>query len=163
MTSEVFNLREYRKTLGWFATGVTVITTLADGETHGITANAFVAVSFDPQLGLVPLDNRSKIHCILSNASLYGLSVLGEDQRLLSEHFAGRAADAAQIGFVNRAGTPLVSGAVAFFVVRVVDVHLAGDHTLYIRTVEHFESRDDKPLLFYSGSYRHIRAEIASI
>jgi len=51
---------------------------------------------------------------------------------------------------------PLVDGAVAYFVARMVDVHLTGDHTLYIGTVEHFESRDNEPLLFYAGRYRQI-------
>ena len=159
MTRQDFNLREFRNTLGRFATGVTVVTALADGEPHGMTANAFVAVSLDPPLVLVSLDNRSKINRILSRASLYGVSVLAEDQRLLSDHFAGRAAAGAQIRFVDRAGTPLVDGAVAYFVVRVVDVHLAGDHTLYVGAVEHFECRDDKPLVFYAGRYQQLRVE----
>jgi flavin reductase (DIM6/NTAB) family NADH-FMN oxidoreductase RutF len=156
MTSQVFNLREFRNTLGRFATGVTVVTALADGETHGMTANAFVAVSLDPPLVLVSLDNQSKIHRIISSASLYGVSVLAEHQRPLSDHFAGRTAEGAQVSFVERAGIPLVDGAVAYFVVRIANAHLAGDHTLYIGTVEYFESRDDKPLLFYAGGYKQL-------
>jgi flavin reductase (DIM6/NTAB) family NADH-FMN oxidoreductase RutF len=153
MSSHVFNLREFRDALGRFASGVTVVTALDNGKTHGMTANAFVSVSLDPPLVLVSLDNRSQIHRILSSANRYGVSVLAEDQRMLSEHFAGRGEEGAHIGFVKRAGTPLLDGAVAYFVVRVVDVHSAGDHTLYIGTVEYFESRDDKPLLFYAGGY----------
>jgi flavin reductase (DIM6/NTAB) family NADH-FMN oxidoreductase RutF len=159
MTSQVFNLREFRDALGRFATGVTVVTALENGETHGMTANAFVSVSLDPPLVLVSLDNRSKIHRILSDASRYGVSVLAEDQRVLSDHFARRTDGGTHVRFVDRAGTPLLEGAVAYFVVRVVDVHLAGDHTLYIGTVEHFESRDDKPLLYYAGGYKQLRAE----
>jgi len=41
----------------------------------------------------------------------------------------------------------------------VIDVHLAGDHTLYIRTVKHFEARDDKLLLFYAGGYQQLRQD----
>ena len=61
--------------------------------------------------------------------------------------------------FFDRAGVPLIEGALAHFVVRVIDAHPAGDHTLYIGRVEHFEWNDDKPLLFYAGRYRHLRAE----
>jgi hypothetical protein len=35
----------------------------------------------------------------------------------------------------------------------VVDVDPAGDHTLYIGEVEHFECRDGRPLLFHAGKY----------
>jgi flavin reductase (DIM6/NTAB) family NADH-FMN oxidoreductase RutF len=159
MTSQVFNLREFRDALGQFASGVTVVTAVENGKIHGMTANAFVSVSLDPPLVLVSLDNRSKIHRILSGARRYGVSVLAEDQRVLSDHFAGRTTEGVHVRFVSRVGTPPVEGAVAYFVVRVVDAHLAGDHTLYIGTVEHFESRDDKPLLFYAGRYQQLLSE----
>jgi flavin reductase (DIM6/NTAB) family NADH-FMN oxidoreductase RutF len=159
MTSQVFNLCEFRDALGRFASGVTAVTALENGKTHGMTANAFMSVSLDPPLVLVSLDNRSQIHRILSGASRYGVSVLAEDQRVLSEYFAGRTTEGVNVRFVSRVGTPLLDGAVAHFVVGVMDVHLAGDHTLYIGTVEHFESRDDKPFLFYAGRYQQLRAE----
>jgi len=156
MTGQTFNLREYRNTLGRFATGVTVVTALEDGKTHGMTANAFVSVSLDPSLVLVSLDNRSHMHRILPVAGRYGISVLAEDQRALSDHFAGRTTEDAHARFVSRAGAALLDGAVAYFVVRVRDVHSAGDHTLYIGAVEYFEHRDDKPLLFYAGKYEQL-------
>jgi flavin reductase (DIM6/NTAB) family NADH-FMN oxidoreductase RutF len=156
MTAPTFNARELRNTLCRFATGVTIVTALADGETHGMTANAFVSVSLDPALVLVTLNNQSKLHRILSNANLYGVSVLAEDQQELRDHFAGRMTTGTQVSFVNRAGMALVEGAVAYFVVRVVDVHLAGDHTLHIGTVEHLECHDDRPLLFYAGLYQQL-------
>jgi flavin reductase (DIM6/NTAB) family NADH-FMN oxidoreductase RutF len=56
-------------------------------------------------------------------------------------------------------GVPLIEGALAHFVVRVVDAHPAGDHTLYIGHVEHFQWRDDKPLLFYGGTYHKLHRE----
>jgi hypothetical protein len=90
----------------------------------------------------------------VSSAMRYGVSVLAEDQRALSDHFAGRATEDVRIHFVSRAGAALLNGAIVYFVVRVEDIHPAGDHTLYVGSVEYFESRDDKPLLFYAGSYQ---------
>jgi flavin reductase (DIM6/NTAB) family NADH-FMN oxidoreductase RutF len=159
MTNQVFNSREFRNTLGRFATGVTVVTALEQGKTHGMTANAFVSVSLDPPLVLISLDNRCHMHRILPAAGRYGISVLAEDQRALSDHFAGRTMEDVQVRFVDRAGAALLDGAVAHFVVRVRDVHSAGDHTLYIGTVEYFEYRDDKPLLFYAGKYEQLLIE----
>jgi flavin reductase (DIM6/NTAB) family NADH-FMN oxidoreductase RutF len=154
-----FNPAQFRNTLGRFASGVTVITTQLEKQTHGMTANAFVSVSLDPPLVLVSLDNRSYLHSILPVSRRYGVSVLAQDQQVLSNHFAGRTVEGLHIRFTTRNGVPLIGGAVAYFVVDVIDVHPAGDHTLYIGRVEHFESRDDKPLLFYAGKYQELRAE----
>jgi flavin reductase (DIM6/NTAB) family NADH-FMN oxidoreductase RutF len=105
-----------------------------------MTANAFVSVSLDPPLILVSLDNRSNMHRILPSVRRFGISVLAEDQEPLSNHFAGRTVAGLHLRFVHRNGLPLIGGAVAYFVVEVIDIHPAGDHTLYISRVEHFEA-----------------------
>src|ERR1700685_707586 len=112
-----------------------------------MTANAFVAVSLDPPLILVSLDNRSNMHRILPQVRRFGISVLAEDQDALSNDFAGRPAAGLNVRYVQRNGLPLIGGAVAYFLVDVVDIHPAGDHTLYISRVEHFEASEGRPLL----------------
>ena len=151
---QTFDAREFRNALGRFATGVTVITAIHEDRPHGMTANAFVSISLDPPLVLVSLDNRSNMHRILPGAGRFGVSVLAETQELLSSHFAGRPQEGLHIPFVTRAGLPLLDGAVAFFAARVFDIHPAGDHTLYIGEVEHFEVAEGRPLLFHAGKYR---------
>ena len=158
----VFDARQFRTALGRFASGVTIITASYEGQTHGMTANAFVSVSLDPPLVLVSLDNRSYMHKILPSAGHYGVSVLAEKQEQLSNHFAGRTQEGLHIRFATRADVPLIDGAVAYFAVKVIDVHPAGDHTLYVGHVQHFESRDDKPLLFYAGRYQLLHEKIGS-
>ncbi|MGD0964393.1 MAG: flavin reductase family protein [Candidatus Acidiferrales bacterium] len=155
-----FDARLFRSALGRFASGVTIITASYEGQTHGMTANAFVSVSLDPPLVLVSLDNRSYMHRILPSAGHYGVSVLAENQERLSNHFAGRTQEGLHIRFIQRENIPLMEGAVAYFAAKVIDVHPAGDHTLYVGRVLHFESRDDKPLVFYSGRYHHVREKI---
>ena len=154
-----FDTRRFRNALGRFASGVTVITAHHGGRAHGMTANSFVSVSLDPPLVLVSLGNRASMHRILPAARRYGISVLGEDQENLSNHFAGRIVPNLHVRFIEREGVPLLEGAVAYFVAALEEAHPAGDHTLYIGRVEHFEWNDDKPLLFYAGRYRHLRAE----
>ena len=122
-----------------------------EGRTHGMTANAFVSVSLDPPLVLVSLDNRAYMHQVVPVIGRYGVSVLAEDQQQLSNRFAGRTVEGLRIRFVTHHGMSLLEDAVAYFVVEAMDVHPAGDHTLYIGRVVHFESRQDKPLLFYAG------------
>lgn len=124
-----------------------------------MTANAFTSVSLEPPLVLVSLDNRSNMHKILPIVRRYGISVLPENHEHLSNHFAGRVIEGLQVRFVQQNGVPLLEGAVAHFVVEVIDAHPAGDHTLYISRVEFFEAYDEKPLLFFAGQYQQMRPE----
>jgi flavin reductase (DIM6/NTAB) family NADH-FMN oxidoreductase RutF len=151
-----FDEREFRNTLGRFATGVTVITALENGKVHGMTANAFVSVSLDPPLVLISVRNQSHMRRMLPAAGRFGVSVLAEDQAPLSDHFAGIQAAAVEIQFKNRAGVALLEGAVAYCAVRIFDIYPAGDHTLFVGKVEYFEHNDGKPLLFYAGNYQQL-------
>ena len=158
-----FDTRQFRNTLGRFASGVTIVTTRHEGQTHGMTANAFVSVSLNPPLVLVSVDHRAAMHQFLPRTRRYGVSILGEHQQPLSNHFAGRTVAGLHIPFVERNGMPLIADAVAYFVVEVIDAHVAGDHTLYIGRVEYFESHDGRPLLFHAGRYQHVKPEAPRI
>ena len=101
-----------RKTLGMFATGVTVITTLKGEQVHGMTANAFMSVSLEPPLVLISVDRGTKMCGMLHEGSHYGVSVLCESQAKLSDRFAGRPCEdcpAPRFDLVRE--TPLVDGA----------------------------------------------------
>ena len=80
----------FRRTLGMFATGVTIITTQSGDQVHGMTANAFMSVSLRPPLVLISVDKRAKMNNLLREGVRFGVNVLAEDQRELSDHFAGR-------------------------------------------------------------------------
>jgi len=83
----------FRRTLGMFATGVTVITVRVGEVMHGMTANAFMSVSLRPPLILISIDRRAKMNALLREGVRYGVSVLEEGQVRLSDRFAGREAD----------------------------------------------------------------------
>jgi hypothetical protein len=105
-----------RRTLGMFATGVTIITTRGGDQVHGMTANAFMSVSLEPPLVLISVDKRAKMCALLHEGRSYGVSVLCEAQRSLSDRFAGRPnPDAPEPGFEVVHDTPLVAGALAHF------------------------------------------------
>jgi flavin reductase (DIM6/NTAB) family NADH-FMN oxidoreductase RutF len=143
-----------RRTLGMFATGVTVITTLKGGQVHGMTANAFMSVSLDPALVLVSIDRRTKMCGLLYEGSRYGVSVLCEAQSALSDRFAGRAVDGGpEPRFEVVRETPLVEGALAHFVARVERSYWGGDHSLFLGRVEYARQHFGTPLLFHAGRY----------
>lgn len=136
-----------------------MITTGVDGQVHGMTANAFVSVSLNPPLVLVSVDHRANLHRLLPQSGRYGVSILADDQEKISDHFAARRVEGLEVSFIHKHGTPVLEGAVAYLVCRVVEAHAAGDHTLYLGQVEFVEWRDGRPLLFYAGQYRYLDAE----
>lgn len=149
----------FRRTLSRFATGVTVITVVHQGRVHGMTANAFMSVSLKPPLVLISVGRTAHMHTLLEPGSHYGVSVLSDDQEMLSRHFGGRPVNNLEVAFIHEQGVPLLKGAIAHIVARVVDVHDAGDHTLFIGEVQYMKGRHGSPLLFYSGSYGQMTNE----
>src|SRR6185369_13999825 len=78
----------FRKTIGTFATGVTVVTTANEGRLHGVTANSVTSVSLDPLLLLVCVDKAAHAHAELLRCSSFGVSILAADQKDVSNLFA---------------------------------------------------------------------------
>jgi flavin reductase (DIM6/NTAB) family NADH-FMN oxidoreductase RutF len=150
---------ELRRVMGHFATGVTVITTRdTDGRPYGLTANAVCSVSLTPPLLLVCVDKRAESHPAFERSKLFAINILGSGHQDLSRRFAVSGGDKF-IDVAHRDGTtgvPVLEGVVASVECRVVDVHEAGDHTIYIGEVENLEAVGGDPLLFFCGQYRRL-------
>lgn len=157
--SNSIDSREFRSCCGRFATGITIVTTQVDDATHGMTANGFMSVSLQPPLIAVSIGHHTRLHQLLPQSMRYGVSILAESQLPFSNHFAGRPDDTLEIPFIVEAGMPVLDGALAHLVARVVDAHEAGDHTLYIGEVEYLSYRDGRPLLYFVGGYNQLKAD----
>ncbi len=144
--------RELRSVMGRFATGVTVVTTMHRETIHGMTANAFLSVSLRPPLVLVSL-GRCRMSEMLPRTGRYGISVLASDQQHFAAHFAGQSVSPVEPAFAWHEQLPLLDGALAHVACKVIDVHPAGDHVLWIGEVEHLWHREGEPLLFYTGRF----------
>ena len=154
----------FRRTLGMFATGVTVITTTSADQVHGMTANAFMSVSLRPPLVLISVDGRAKMHALLNEGKRIGISVLSENQEALSDRFAGRPGGTApEPNFDVVRETPLVEGALAHLVARVTRSYWGGDHSLFLAHVEYAHYGQGSPLLFHGGHYEALSAPEGSI
>jgi len=155
---------EFREALGSFATGVTVITVDYENEVRGMTANAFSSVSLDPLLVLVCVDRKARTHAHLHEKKRFGVNVLTEHQRRISEFYAfpiheqGNAErDAAGARFDRTVhGTPVLRDALAYLECRLHTSQDAGDHTIFIAQVEEVVVREGEPLLYFRGGYRAI-------
>jgi len=152
----------FRDVMGHFATGVTVVSYLCEGEPRGMTANAFMSVSLDPPLALVSVRRAARFAAAMSRGNTFGVNFLLESQQALSAHFGGRPCDDLSSPFDDHNGTPLLHDSLAQMALRVVDVHAAGDHLLYIGEVEHMAlGLDRKPLVFYNGTYKQVQMHAA--
>ncbi len=157
---------DFRKAMGCFATGVTVITVDQAGEVHGMTANAFTSVSMDPLLVLVCVDHRARTHAHLHAKKRFGVNVLAEGQRAISEYYARSSeshqhAEQAGARFERtKHGTPVLHGALAYLECRLHTAQAAGDHTIFIAEVEDVVFREGEPLLFHRGKYHAIGAPV---
>jgi flavin reductase (DIM6/NTAB) family NADH-FMN oxidoreductase RutF len=161
------NSLEFRKAMGCFATGVTIITVDLEGEVHGMTANAFASVSLDPPLVLVCVDHSTRTHTHLHTKKRFGINVLCEDQRAISEYYARAerthekaAAEAGARFDRTKHGTPMLHGALAYLECRLDSAQEAGDHTIFIAQVEDVVVREGEPLLFFRGKYRKVGEEV---
>src|SRR5882672_832120 len=162
------SLAEFRQALGCFATGVTVITVDYEGEVNGMTANAFSSVSLDPPLVLVCVDHRARTHAHLHAKKRFGINVLAENQRTISEYYARSSethqhAEEAGAHFDRTShGTPVLRGALAYLECRLHTAQDAGDHTIFIAEVEDVVVRQGEPLLYFRGQYRSMEGSLAS-
>jgi flavin reductase (DIM6/NTAB) family NADH-FMN oxidoreductase RutF len=147
----------FRRTLGMFATGVTVITTRVGDQVHGMTANAFTSVSLQPPLVLVSVDRRSRMNGLLHEGTHFAVNILEARQTALSDRFAGRIVEAAaEPTFSVVRETPVVDGALAHLVCRVVRSYWGGDHSLFLGRVEYARYGEGEPLLFHGGRYERL-------
>ena len=161
------NSSEFRKAMGCFATGVTIITVDLDGEVHGMTANAFASVSLDPPLVLVCVDHKTRTHAHLHAKKRFGINVLSEDQRAISEYYARveRSTESAEAEAGARFdrtkhGTPMLHGSLAYLECRLKSAEVAGDHTIFIAEIEDVVVHEGEPLLFFRGKYRKVGEEV---
>ena len=93
-SAEAMDPKQFRQALGMFATGVTVVTTIApDGSPRGLTANSFTSVSLTPPLVLVCIDRAAKSYTAFTQGNGFAINILSQDQRELSQRFASKTAD----------------------------------------------------------------------
>src|SRR6185437_5792231 len=81
----------FRRVMGRFATGVTVITAEAEGGVRGMTANAFMSGSLSPPLCIISVAKKAKLHGVMTAGHVFGVSMLAQGQEAISRHFAGQA------------------------------------------------------------------------
>ncbi|MCE2913981.1 MAG: flavin reductase family protein [Rubrivivax sp.] len=152
-----------RRSLGRFATGVTIVTCIdgavKDGEARvGLTANSFASLSLAPPLVLWSLRAKSASLAAFEGAEHFAINVLSEAQVELSRHFAGALTPAEKFAegqwAQGQGGVPVLAGTAAVFECRTVSRQVQGDHVLFVGEVLAHSEAPVPPLVFQSGHYR---------
>lgn len=147
----------FRKVMGHFATGVTVVTSRTSvGEPRGLTASAVSSVSLRPLLLLVCLGRRSATRDAVLGSGVFAVNVLSASDRGLAKRFARGVREERFDGLAydeGATGCPLLADALAWLDCRVHDTHEVGDHTVVIGEVSACEARPGDPLVYFRGRF----------
>jgi len=155
--------REFRRTVGQFVTGVTVIAAEIDGTVRGMTANAFTSLSLDPPLVLFCVAKKAHLGQHMREARGFSVNILRQEQMNLSAYFSGawKEPDPPPFTFEPWHGHPLLSDSGAALGCSVETIHDGGDHFIVVGRVQAMYRRDEPwaPLVFAAGKYASLAEE----
>ncbi|MEM9428653.1 MAG: flavin reductase family protein [Pseudomonadota bacterium] len=149
--------RAFRDALGRYATGVTVVTTMAEAGPLGMTVNSFASVSLDPPLVLWSPARKSDRFPAFEAASHFAIHVLAEDQRPLAERFAREGFNFEGLSWQPGVGdSPLFEGSAARLQCRHAAQYDGGDHLIVVGEIESLEHTEKLPLLYHCGGFARL-------
>ncbi len=149
--------RHFRRACSRFASGITIVTVVgSDGVPHGMTASSFSSVSLNPPLILVCVGSGTKLIDIFREASHFGVNILSEAQRSLSQQFAGSGYDrfAGVTWRAGLGGAPLFPDVLGTIECERYEIVSAGDHDILIGKAMQADYREGEPLVHFGSQYR---------
>ncbi|MEK7217269.1 MAG: flavin reductase family protein [Chloroflexota bacterium] len=152
----------FRRVMGQFVTGVTVVTTAVGPRLHGITVNSFSSVSLAPMLVAVCLDRGSRTLPLIAESGFFAVNILSHAQQEWANRFAGRGEPVPDDfdGLDHHtvvSGSPVLLHTLGWLDCRVSSRFDAGDHTIVLGETLACEMGDSgDPLLFYRGHYGRV-------
>jgi flavin reductase (DIM6/NTAB) family NADH-FMN oxidoreductase RutF len=148
---------DFRSALRRFPTGITVVTTVVEGQWKGFTANAFSSVSVDPPMILICVRRQSRTHPFIAEAGSFCVNILRLEQREVAVRFAARNLGDPFDGLscrVGPTGSPILENALAYLDCTLAEEHTAGTHTIFVGAVVSCGFTDGAPLGYFNADYR---------
>jgi len=151
----------FRQAMGRFATGVSVVTSVAAGMDHAMTANAVTSLSLEPMLLLVCVEREARFHDAIIESGTWGVSILAATSRGLADWLATRGRPLhGQLERISvhrgpATGVALFDDALATIECQTTHTHPGGDHTIVVGQVLSVEMSDHPgdALIFYRGRF----------
>jgi flavin reductase (DIM6/NTAB) family NADH-FMN oxidoreductase RutF len=151
---------EFRRACGRFATGVTIASVLdAAGAPHGLTVNSFTAVSLKPPLVLICLGHAVSVIEHFRSARHFGINVLAEGQRDISDRFARKGQDRFDglKWHPGETGVPLLPGVLAALECAIHQRFNSGDHDIFVGEMLQARLGEGEPLVYFASHYRKLK------
>lgn len=161
MTSPEFTA-SFRRSLGSFVSGVTVVSCRAHGIDHAMTASAISSVSLEPPLILVGVSHTARFLEAIRDAEHWGVSILAATARSHAEWLSTKGRPlAGQLDLVPHhrgiTGVALLDDSLAWLECRTTQRVTAGDHDIFIGEVVRAQlGTQDDPLVYWRSGYRLI-------
>ena len=149
---------QFRKVMGHFVTGVTIVTSREGDHIHGMTCNAFCSISISPPSVLVSIAKKTRTEILIQQGQVFAVNVLSESQQELSDRFAGRHKDQEEDRFRGFpwtkaiTGAPIFQGSQAYLDCKLVQAFDAGTHTLFVGEVLAAHREESLPPLIFCRS-----------
>ena len=149
------NIKNFKKTLSKFTTGVTVVCVKKGDIVYGKTVNSFNSLSLDPHLVLFSLGNYSSSLKTYLKTKYLTINILSKDQRYISDKFSKKNPNAQNIIFSDGTKeTSYIQGCIANLECELVDKIKKGDHIIFVCQVLNVLYNDKlKPLSYYNSKY----------
>jgi flavin reductase (DIM6/NTAB) family NADH-FMN oxidoreductase RutF len=154
---------DFRRTMGLFTSGVSVIAAESASGIRAMTANAVSSVSLDPALVLFCPAKTSQLAASLRDRQNFTINFLRRDQEALATYFAGAWKDshAPPFRFLESGGAPRLEGSLASLECATSDIVEGGDHWIVVGLVRssHRGVEPHRPLLFFKGQFHGLGEE----
>lgn len=152
----------FRRVIGHFASGVTVVTARHEGEPVGMTCQSFFSLSLDPPLIAFSPSLSSSSYPRIRASGAFCVNILEAGQEALGNQFARSGADKWRgVRWEPAAtGSPRLDGVLATVDCELETEFVTGDHYLTVGRVRALHAAPGRhPLLYFDGGYRHLHAE----
>ena len=148
------SIKNYKKTLSKFTTGITVICTKNNSEIIGKTINSFNSLSLNPPLILFSLGNYSTNFKEFYKSKHLSINILSRKQKEISDIFAKTNPNLKGIKFINKNNIAIISGCIAHLECKPIEKIKKGDHTIFICKVLKVDYNENlKPLNYFNSEY----------
>lgn len=156
-----FDAKLQRQIFGRLATGITVVTTVVEGQPWGMTANAVTSLSLDPPLVIVAVGKHGKSAAKFKAGGCLAVNILRDDQEAVSRSFAtdGQAGFAEFKTTTAATGAPVLESSLGYVDCRLKEILPGGDHDIFVGEILAGEAREGQPLLYFGGKYVQLRPD----
>jgi len=152
--------RAYRDTIGWFATGVTIVTSTGPRGPAGMTTTAVTSLSLDPLLLIVCFNRGARTLEVVRESRRFAVNILRAADLDLAAVFASKRVAREKFESVTHYeahGVPVLDTALAWIACELRELVPGGDHEIGIGEVIGMGTGDGSdPLVWFGSRYTTI-------